>query len=135
MKLNIKPNAFEYLKSKGIDGQHIFLALDDGSSKFSKLGGSCAVGNKYQIVISPVADDDYSTAIDNDQNVNLTTGKEELTFLGEGLALDYKMGILKLSDNGGILDGAVTVTNYHPDENLSTEEKRKEMKAIGNNIC
>ena len=109
MKINITENAKDYLLKKDIDGKHIFLALDDGSSKFSKLGGSCAIGNKFQLVISSVPDQAYTDTIENDADLNLTTGKEEANYLGNGLKLDYKMGLLKLSDDSSILDGAVTV--------------------------
>jgi hypothetical protein len=135
MKINITENAQNYLAKKDIDGKHIFLALDDGSSKFSKLGGSCAIGNKFQLVVSPVEDQDYSTTIENNADLDLTMGKEEATFLGEGLALDYKMGLLKLTDNSGILDGAVTVQNYEPADVQDKEELSKDMKDLGTKIC
>lgn len=135
MKMNITENAQQYLSGKNVDGQHIFLALDDGSSKFSKLGGSCAIGNKFQLVISPIADKDYTDAIENNADLALTSGKEEATFLGAGLSLDYKMGLLKLSDNSGVLDGAVSVQNYEPADAQSKEALKKDMQEIGNKIC
>ncbi|ARW20402.1 iron-sulfur cluster biosynthesis family protein [Pediococcus pentosaceus] len=135
MKINITENAKDYLLKKDIDGKHIFLALDDGSSKFSKLGGSCAIGNKFQLVISSVPDQAYTDTIENDADLNLTTGKEEANYLGNGLKLDYKMGLLKLSDDSSILDGAVTVQNYEPTDSQTKDELAKDMKDIGNKIC
>ncbi|MCM6810885.1 iron-sulfur cluster biosynthesis family protein [Pediococcus pentosaceus] len=135
MKINITENAKDYLLKKDIDGKHIFLALDDGSSKFSKLGGSCAIGNKFQLVISSVPDQAYTDTIENDADLNFTTSKEEANYLGNGLKLDYKMGLLKLSDDSSILDGAVTVQNYEPTDAQTKDELAKDMKDIGNKIC
>ncbi|KAF0395136.1 iron-sulfur cluster biosynthesis family protein [Pediococcus pentosaceus] len=135
MKINITENTKDYLLKKDIDGKHIFLALDDGSSKFSKLGGSCAIGNKFQLVISSVPDQAYTDTIENDADLNLTTSKEEANYLGNGLKLDYKMGLLKLSDDSSILDGAVTVQNYEPTDAQTKDELAKDMKDIGNKIC
>ena len=43
MQISIKPAAVTYLKDHVNQDQRLFLALDDGSSKYSKLGGSCAL--------------------------------------------------------------------------------------------
>ena len=135
MKINIKDDAKEYLKSKGIDSQHVFLALDDGSTKYSKIGGTCAIGNKFQLVISPITDPDYNEKLENNDNLDLSIGKEEKQFLSTGLALDYRMGLLKLTDDTGVLDGAVTINFYNPDDAKSKEELKKEMKSLGGKVC
>lgn len=134
MKMTIKPAAVEYIQGKINDGQRIFLALDDGSSKFSKLGGSCAIGNKFQLVLADNADSDYTTEIENNSDYKVYTSGEELTFLGNGLSLDYKNAMLKLSDNSGILDGAVTI-DQAPDEVASKDQLKEDMQTIGVKNC
>ncbi|WP_125702388.1 iron-sulfur cluster biosynthesis family protein [Lacticaseibacillus daqingensis] len=134
MEITIKPDAKQYLAQKVPAGAQILLALDDGSSKYSKLGGSCAIGNKFQLVITEAGDPDYAEPIDNDAGLTLTTGQPELMYLGHGLILDYRLGMLALRDDSGVLDGAVTVTEAAP---LSEEDKkrREEMTTLGGKIC
>lgn len=134
MEINIKEAAQDYLATKLIPGERLLLALDDGSSKYSKLGGTCAIGNKFQLVIADAPDPDYAEALANNADLNLTTGALELTYLGHGLTMDYRNGMLNLRDDTGILDGAVTIARAQP---LSKEEaaRREEMKALGGKIC
>jgi hypothetical protein len=110
MNISIKPAAVDYLKAHTTNQDHLFLALDDGSSKYSKLGGTCAIGNKFQIVESPDADADYAIALDTDTDLKLTTGEEEEMYLGHGLVLDFQQASLVLRDDSGILDGAVNIS-------------------------
>lgn len=110
MQINIKDTAQAYLKDKLPAEAYIFLATDDGSSKFSKLGGSCAIGNKFQLVVSTTADADYQTPLVNNAGYRLFISDGEKTFLGNGLSLAYKNAGLVLSDDSGLLDGGVTVT-------------------------
>lgn len=111
MKLNIKDAAQKYLQDKmPSKDSYVFLALDDGSNKFSELGGTCAIGNKFQFVFSTQEDTDYNEDIENNLDLKLTTSKEESAFLGENLVLDYKNASLVLSDDSGVLDGAVSST-------------------------
>ncbi|MFC6169150.1 iron-sulfur cluster biosynthesis family protein [Loigolactobacillus jiayinensis] len=130
MKINIKSAAATYLANKVPAGKHVFLALDDGSTKFSKLGGSCTIGNKFQLVIADTADAEYNVVIDNNADLTLTTAQPELTFLGSGLALDYQNAMLRLTDDSGILDGAVTI-GAAPEQTVS----KKEMVDLGGKIC
>ncbi|GAB5051663.1 iron-sulfur cluster biosynthesis family protein [Pediococcus ethanolidurans] len=134
MKINIKDQAETYLASKISAGKHVFLALDDGSSKFSKLGGSCAIGNKFQLVVADQEDPEYSVTLENNAGFTMTTAEPETTFLGNGLALDYKNASLRLTDDSGVLDGAVTVDTYQ----APTKDKqamKAEMSELGGKIC
>nr|WP_272481152.1 iron-sulfur cluster biosynthesis family protein [Holzapfeliella floricola] len=125
MKLVIKDTAKDFLKDKlPSDKRHVFLALDDGSSKFSKMGGSCAIGNKFQFVFSNQPDDDYQNVIENNFDLDLTMSKEEEAFLGNGLVLEYKNAALVLRDDSGILDGAVSVVEYTEPANADQLKKR-----------
>ena len=52
ISINIKPDAAEIIKSKmDADHQIVILALDDGSTKYSKKGGTCTIGDSFQFVI------------------------------------------------------------------------------------
>lgn len=128
MNITIKPAALAYLKDHTTAQEHLFLALDDGSSKYSQLGGTCAIGNKFQIVASPVADSDYAIDLANDTELTLTTGEEEEMYLGHGLVLDFQQASLVLRDDSGILDGAVNLS--HPQ--VLTADMQADM---GGKIC
>ncbi|ETC78282.1 hypothetical protein N574_0118860 [Lactiplantibacillus plantarum 2165] len=65
MKINIKDDAQAYLADKIPAGSQVILTTDDGSNKYSSLGGSCAIGNKFQLVILKAADPDYTTPLEN----------------------------------------------------------------------
>ena len=48
ISINIKPDAAEIIKSKmDADHQIVILALDDGSTKYSKKGGTCTIGDSF----------------------------------------------------------------------------------------
>ncbi|KRM71616.1 hypothetical protein FC34_GL001271 [Lacticaseibacillus brantae DSM 23927] len=134
MEINVRDAAKEYLDKKVAPDRHIFLALDDGSSKFSKLGGSCAIGNKFQLVVSNAADAEYSLPLDNNANLDLTTAQPETLYLGHGLTLDFKNASLVLRDDSGILDGAVMIDEYTA-PTKEDQALREEMKALGGKIC
>ena len=134
MRINIKPAAQDYLRNKIQDTDNVFLALDDGSSKYSMVGGTCTIGSSFQLVLRNDDDADYAIGMDNNANLALTTGDEESTYLGNGLALDYKNAALVLRDDSGIIDGNVTVARYVP-QDLDTEELRQQMQALVVNIC
>ena len=126
--------AVTYLNEHVAKDQHLFLALDDGSSKYSKLGGSCAIGNKYQIVVTNQDDQDYALPLENDAGLKLTTGDPETDYFGSGLTLDFKNASLALRDDSGILDGAVTL-NQVTSTPQNDDKRREEMKSLGGKIC
>ncbi|GAF40450.1 hypothetical protein FC83_GL001227 [Agrilactobacillus composti DSM 18527 = JCM 14202] len=136
MQINIKDTAQAYLKDKLPAEAYIFLATDDGSSKFSKLGGSCAIGNKFQLVVSTTADADYQTPLVNNAGYRLFISDGEKTFLGNGLSLAYKNAGLVLSDDSGLLDGGVTVTALNQAAVAKDDDRRRdEMQTLGQKIC
>lgn len=132
MELKIKAGAQTYLATKIKPTDLVLLALDDGSNKFSNMGGSCTIGSKFQLVVVDQADPDFQVPVANNLNFKLFTGEPELTYLGAGLNLDYKNGFMTLSDNSGILDGAVTVSRYQAP---TTEELAEKMKTDGVHNC
>lgn len=133
MDITIKPDALAYLQTKMGSQERLFLALDDGSSKYSQLGGTCAIGNKYQLVISDQADPDYAIPLTNDAGLALTTGDLEEMYLGHGLVLDYQLATLGLRDDSGVLDGAVMLNR--PVVVVDDDALKAQRQAIGNQIC
>jgi hypothetical protein len=134
MQISIKPAAVTYLKDHVNQDQRLFLALDDGSSKYSKLGGSCAIGNKYQLVVADEDDQDYALPLDNEAGFKLTTGDPETDYFGSGLTLDFKNASLALRDDSGILDGAVTL-NKDAALPQNDAQRRDDMTKLGGKIC
>ena len=135
MKLNFKTQAQTYLKDKIEPNAYVFLATDDGSSKFSKVGGTCAIGNKFQLVVSDHEDADYNIPIENNLGDRLFTSDGETDYLGAGLNLDYKNASLLLKDDSGILDGAVDVVHLKDAVLAKDAARRDEMKDLGGKIC
>ncbi|MFD1465060.1 iron-sulfur cluster biosynthesis family protein [Lapidilactobacillus mulanensis] len=132
MEIKIKDAAKEYLENKITSNDIVLLALDDGSNKFSNLGGSCTIGSKFQFVVTDKMEPEFDQPLENNLGLKLYTGKPELMYLIDGLNVDYRMGFLSLSDNSGIIDGAVSVTKYEAPTDAEVEEQ---MKTLGNKIC
>nr|WP_273374673.1 iron-sulfur cluster biosynthesis family protein [Schleiferilactobacillus perolens] len=130
VKINIKDSAQKYLAEKVSPDQYVFLGLDDGASKFSKLGGSCAVGGKFQLVISDAPDADYNIPVENNAGYKLFTSKEELGYLDNGMYLQFHNAALGLGGDGGLLDGSLGVVKADP-----SQVTKKEMETLGGKIC
>lgn len=108
MDITIKDEAKDYLADKIIDGGgYIFLVADDGSNKFSDVGGTCTIGNAFKLVFSKSEDADYTVALTNNVGYKLYTSKNELPYLGNGLTLTFANRQLVLKDDSGTLDSAV----------------------------
>lgn len=73
MKINIKDDAQKYLADKIPAGSTMILTTDDGSNKYSSLGGSCAIGDKFQLVILNENDPKYTVPIENNAGYKLAT--------------------------------------------------------------
>lgn len=115
ISINIKPEAQEIIKKKMTDDhQIVLLALNDGSNKYSKLGGTCTIGASFQFVILDEKDPDYNIKIENNAGLDLYTAEPETTFWENNLVVNARNATLSLSDDSGIIDGGVTVTNEGP---------------------
>lgn len=115
-KLRITTEALVYLNSKGVfDYPNVYLALDDGSNKYSTVGGSCAIGNKFQLVFTSTPDSKFTSVLADQADYRVLTSNDELVFVDNGAVLDYRNGRLSLRDDSGILDGAVGITFYKPE--------------------
>ena len=130
MELTIKPAAAEIWKNKVAENQVMFLALNDGSTKYSKIGGTCTIGANFQFVVSDVLDPDYNIPVENNAGFTIYTAEPETTFLGDGLTLDGRWAMLSLKDNGGIIDGGVTIS-----KNELVGVTASDMKELGGKIC
>ncbi|MBN7275832.1 iron-sulfur cluster biosynthesis family protein [Lactobacillus acetotolerans] len=114
ISMNIKPEAAKKIKSHVKDGQIVLLALNDGSNKYSKQGGTCTIGANFQFVILDKKDPEYNIKIDNNAGLDLYTSNSEMSFLDNGLVINAKDSTLSLSDDSGVVDGGVTISNFKP---------------------
>lgn len=97
------------------DHQIVILALDDGSTKYSKKGGTCTIGDSFQFVILAEKDPKYNISIENNAGLDLYTAQPETTFFEPGLVVNARNSTLSLSSDSGIIDGGMTVTQYEPE--------------------
>ncbi|ETY73992.1 iron-sulfur cluster biosynthesis family protein [Lactiplantibacillus fabifermentans] len=135
MKINIKDDAQAYLADKIPAGSRVILTVDDGSNKYSSLGGSCAIGNKFQLVILNAADPDYTTPLENNAGYDMATAPADATFLGNGLNISRWHNALALKDDSGMLDGALSVVDWRDVSPETEAERREKMQTIGTKIC
>ena len=113
MKINIKEETQTYLKNKEVPiNAKMILTTDDGSNKYSSLGGSCAIGDKFQIVILKDDDPNYTIDLENDAGLDLKTSPSDADLLGNGLNISVWHNALALKDNSGILDGSLAVVDW-----------------------
>ncbi|EJC3746365.1 iron-sulfur cluster biosynthesis family protein [Enterococcus faecium] len=107
MKLTISNTAKDYLGEK-ITNKTFILALNDGSNQFSTVGGSCAVGDKFQIIPTVKSTSDYSIVLPN-PTFTVYISNLEKTFLGNDITIDFNLRTysLILKNESGILDANV----------------------------
>ena len=113
VKVNIKPEAADKIKGQVKDGQVVLLSLNDGSNKYSDVGGTCTVGSSFQFVILDQKDPDFTIEVENNAGLDLYTSPAEMQYLGDDLVVDEKNAAMSLADDGGVIDGAVTVNEYN----------------------
>lgn len=113
--VTIKADAKEIIDRKLKGKKIILLALDDGSNKYSKQGGTCTVGTDYQLVGLTRPDPDFSVVVKNNAGYQMYTSKAELNYLDNGLVIN-KQGAsnLTLSADSGLLDGGLQVNDFKP---------------------
>ncbi|TGD21847.1 iron-sulfur cluster biosynthesis family protein [Companilactobacillus suantsaicola] len=135
MKINIKDEAQAYLNERIPNGFPMILTTDDGSNKYSSLGGSCAIGDKFQIVILKEEDPDYTETLENNAGYDLKTSPNDADLMTNGLNISIWHNALALKDNSGILDGALSVVDWRDVKPLTDEEKHEQMVKLGDQIC
>jgi len=136
MKIDIKSEAKTYLDNKNVPTDAvILLTTDDGSNKYSSLGGSCAIGDKFQLVILNEADPNYTIKVENDAGYNLLTSENDVDLTTNGLNISVWHNALALKDNSGILDGALSVVDWRNVKPETAAERREKMLSLGDKIC
>lgn len=136
MKIDIKTEAKTYLENKSVPTDAvILLTTDDGSNKYSSLGGSCAIGDKFQLVILNEADPNYTISVENDAGYNMLTSENDADLTTNGLNISVWHNALALKDNSGILDGALSVVDWRNVKPETAAERREKMLSLGDKIC
>ncbi|MFH5810579.1 iron-sulfur cluster biosynthesis family protein [Companilactobacillus sp. FL22-1] len=136
MKIDIKPEAQTYLANKNVPTDAIMiLTTDDGSNKYSSLGGSCAIGDKFQLVILKDEDPNYTIDLENNAGLDLHTSENDADLMTNGLNISVWHNALALKDNSGILDGGLSVVDWRNVEPETAAQRREKMLSLGDKIC
>lgn len=130
VEIKIKDDAKAIMNKKIRPNQVVLLALNDGSNGYSKLGGTCTIGANFQFIALDHKDPEFTILVKNNAGFEMYTSDKELAFLDAGLVLNARNATLALSDNEGIVDGAVSIEEFH-EHKLTKEEMRK----LGGKIC
>ncbi len=85
VQINIKDEAQELIKKHVKLGQVVILTLDDGSNKYSTLGGTCTIGADFQLIVTDQKDPEYPVVMENNAGLEMYTSDNELAFLTDGL--------------------------------------------------
>lgn len=109
MKLTITDSAANALE-KRLQSTTFILALNDGTNQFSTVGGSCAVGDKFQILASEGPTEQYNLPVASDHFQVFTSAGEE-GFIKEDIKLDYndRLSTFSLKTSSGILDNNLLI--------------------------
>jgi len=134
MKITIKEAAQAYLAANVQPDAVLLLTTDDGSNRYSTVGGTCAIGDKFQFVALTDNDPDYAIPLENNLGLQLFTNADTELYLSNGLILDRVFNQLSLRDDSGILDSAVGLITYTAEEKSDLDLK-KEMQMLGTRIC
>lgn len=134
MKITIKEAAQAYLAANVQPDAVLLLTTDDGSNRYSTVGGTCAIGDKFQFVALTDNDPDYAIPLENNLGLQLFTNADTELYLSNGLILDRVFNQLSLRDDSGILDSAVGLITYTAEEKSDLDLK-KEMQTLGTRIC
>ena len=112
MKLNIKPQAKEYLSNKIPTKSNLLLTTTDGANNYANNSATCALVYSFQLIIINKPDSKFSIAVDNNAGYQIWMNPAEEYLFNDGLNLDFSHGSLVLSDNGGVMDSAVPVIDW-----------------------
>ncbi|MCF7523111.1 iron-sulfur cluster biosynthesis family protein [Levilactobacillus brevis] len=134
MKITMTAATKDFLRNHVQPDTVLLLTLDDGSNRYSTLGGSCAIGDNFQFVALTEKDPAYAIPVENDAGIQLWTNADTELYLNNGLTLDRVFNQLALRDDTGILDSAVGLITYSAEEKSKLDLK-KEMQTLGTRIC
>ncbi len=112
MKLIVRDQAAEALAGKLGSNEEFILALNDGSNQFSTVGGSCAVGDKFQIIPTEGPTGQFQEVLDSDR-FKVYISDEEKVFLGNEVIIDFneRLNTFSLKNESGTLDPNILLKN------------------------
>ncbi|USS88045.1 iron-sulfur cluster biosynthesis family protein [Fructilactobacillus hinvesii] len=111
MNLTITDSAMDYIKKRLPDAKYYLLATDDGSNQYSKGGGSCTVGDTFQVVGISKLESPYDVKMDNNQDAPFYTSKNDMSFFDKGMKIDFNHNWLQLKSDSELLDGQMTTND------------------------
>ena len=135
MKITIKPEAQTYLTDKIPSGSIVILTTDDGSNKYSSVGATCALADKFQLIILNQPDDNFTVPIANEVNYHLSMAAYEQYLVSDHLTLGYDHGTLTLKDKSGILDNNLSIIDWRNVKPETEKERLNKMETLGDQIC
>lgn len=135
MEANFKPAALDYLENKIPNNSVVILTTDDGSNKYSSIGATCALADKFQLIILNQPDDNFTVPIQNNANYHLTMADYEKYLVSDQLTVDFDHGTLTLKDKSGILDNALSVIDWRNVSPESEKDRLNKMVTLGDQIC
>ncbi|MCH5461606.1 iron-sulfur cluster biosynthesis family protein [Lactobacillus sp. LC28-10] len=110
-EITVTPAVVDILKQKQLADKTLLLITDDAGGKYSLQGGACSIGTKFTIVVLDQPDDEYNVALKNNADLSLYTSDYDVYFLGQGLKLDVQKSMIKLTNNGQLLDNNVQIAD------------------------
>lgn len=105
MKLVIRDQAEKALADKLGSNEGFILALNDGSNQFSTVGGSCAVGDKFQIIPAEGPTEQFQEVLESGR-FKAYISEGEKVFLGNEVVIDFneRLNTFSLKNESGTLD-------------------------------
>lgn len=110
-EITVTPAVVTLLQQKMLADKTLLLITDDAGGKYSLQGGACSIGTKFTIVSLDHPDDEYHVALKNNAGLALYTSDYDVYFLGQGLKLDVQKSMIKLTNNGQLLDNNVQIAD------------------------
>lgn len=110
-EITVTPTVVTLLQQKKLADKTLLLITDDAGGKYSLQGGACSIGTKFTIVSLDQPDDEYHVALKNNAGLTLYTSDYDVYFLGQGLKLDVQKSMIKLTNNGQLLDNNVQIAD------------------------
>jgi len=135
MKATFKPEALQYLTDKIPSGSIVILTTDDGSNKYSSIGATCELADKFQLIILNQTDDHFSIKVENNANYQLSMTETEKYLVSDNITIGFDHGTLTLRDKSGILDNALAVIDWRNVSPESEKDRLNEMVTLGDQIC
>lgn len=135
MKIEIEPAAKKYLADKIPAGSTVILTTDDGSNKYSSVGATCALADKFQLIILNQPDPKFNVPLENNAGYHLSMAQYEDYLVSDGLKISYDHGFLILRDNTGILGNTLSVIDWRNVKPESEADRLNTMQTLGEFIC